>query len=231
VNPTPPLDLLLELVERHAEPTGRDWFRRAASRVDAASDATALLDAVAAASRSLGKAAVEPAEADRTRLRMRGLEWAVAGRGLDEIGRLALLVLASRRLPADACVGMIERGYDDGDNRERQAILRALSLLPDPERFVAVGVEACRSHVQPIFEAMACENPYPAAYFPELNFNQMVLKALFIGVALDRLIGLDGRVTPELCRMAEDYASERRAASRSVPTDIRRLTAGEWSQR
>jgi hypothetical protein len=75
-----------------------------------------------------------------------------------------------------------------------------------------------------VFEAIACENPYPAAHFPELNFNQMVLKALFTGVALERVIGLDGRVTPELARMANDYASERRAAGRSVPADIWRVT-------
>ena len=53
----------------------------------------------------------------------------------------------------------------------------------------------------------------------------MVLKALFVGVAVDRIVGLDGRLTPELARMAADYASERRAAGRSVPSDIARLTS------
>ena len=99
-------------------------------------------------------------------------------------------------------------------------------LLPAPERFLETAVDACRSHIQPLFEAIARENPYPARYFPELNFNQMVLKALFTGVALARVIGCDGRVTSELSRMAADYASERRAAGRSVPPDIGMLTAG-----
>ena len=61
-------------------------------------------------------------------------------------------------------------------------------------------------------------------YFPELNFNQMVLKALFIGSPLARLVGLEERITPELVRMAEDYAAERRAAGRSVPEDIALIT-------
>ena len=47
---------------------------------------------------------------------------------------------------------------------------------------------------------------------PEPNFNQMVLKALFTDVRLERIVGLDGRLTPELSRMAAAYASERRAA-------------------
>ncbi len=111
-----------------------------------------------------------------------------------------------------------------GDGAERQAVLRALPLLPVPERFLEIAVDACRSHIQPLFEAVACENPYPAFYFPELNFNQMVLKALFTGVALARILGLEGRITPELGRMAADYASERRAAGRSVPPDIGQLT-------
>jgi hypothetical protein len=53
-----------------------------------------------------------------------------------------------------------------------------------------------------------------------LNYNQMVLKALFIGSPLARLVGLEERITPELVRMAEDYATERQAAGRPVPEDI-----------
>ena len=69
-------------------------------------------------------------------------------------------------------------------------------------------------------EAIACENPYPARYFPELNFNQMVLKALFTGVALARIIGCDGRVTSELSRMAADYASLQPYDVHECPTNI-----------
>ncbi len=82
------------------------------------------------------------------------------------------------------------------------------------------AVDACRTSIQPLFEAIACDNPYPAGHFPELNFNQMVLKALFNGVALSRIVGLQGRLNPEMSRMAGDYAAERRAAGRAVPADI-----------
>jgi hypothetical protein len=89
---------------------------------------------------------------------------------------------------------------------------------------MTTAVEACRTNAQVIFEAIACDNPYPFRYFPELNFNQMVLKALFIGSPLARVIGLEERITSELIRMAEDYASERRAAGRPVPEDITLIT-------
>ena len=68
--------------------------------------------------------------------------------------------------------------------------------------------------------AIACENPFPAAYFPETSFNHMVLKAVFTEVALARILGLATRRSPELARMATDYASERTAAGRSVPADL-----------
>ena len=76
------------------------------------------------------------------------------------------------------------------------------------------------SHILPLFEAVACENPYPARYFPKRNFNQVILKALFTGVPLSRVVGLSSRLNAELSRMAGDYASERRAAGRTVPSDI-----------
>ena len=75
-------------------------------------------------------------------------------------------------------------------------MLKALPLLPEPERFEALAVEACRSNVLTVFEAIACENPYPQRYFVELPWNQMVLKAAFNGVALTRIVGLDERLEP-----------------------------------
>jgi hypothetical protein len=79
--------------------------------------------------------------------------------------------------------------------------------------------------VQSVFEAIACENPYPARFFPDLNFNQLVLKAFFTGIAVRRIVGLGARNSPELVRMANAYASERRAAGRSVPDDLSLVTA------
>jgi len=48
----------------------------------------------------------------------------------------------------------------------------------------------------------------------------MVLKAMFNGVPLSRIIGLESRLNSELTRMALDYAAERRAAGRAVPADL-----------
>ena len=103
---------------------------------------------------------------------------------------------------------------------EQQSWLRAIALWPEAKAFLPQAIDACRTNIIPVFEALACENPYPAAHFPERNFNQMVLKAMFNTIALARIVGRPARLNPELSRMARDYAAERTAAGRTVPADI-----------
>jgi hypothetical protein len=71
-----------------------------------------------------------------------------------------------------------------------------------------------------VFEAVAHRNPYPAERFGEDAWNQMVLKALFIGAALAPVQGLERRANPALARMLRDYARERRAAGRPVSPEL-----------
>lgn len=222
--------VLRELVERRTEPPAREWFARTSAAVGAEPDRGALLEAFTAATRRLGRARLAPTEEEIGRLAEVGASWPIGTWGVDELGRVALLVAVAAQWSEAELEALVEECYRQGDGAERQAILRALPLLPASERFLGIAVDACRSHIQPLFEAIACENPYPALHFPELNFNQMVLKALFTGVPLQRILGMEGRVTPELCRMAADYASERRAAGRSVPPDIGRLTGESGDQ-
>ncbi len=148
------------------------------------------------------------------------------GRALHDLGRTGLLLSVAECLPSDEQPEFIDGLYARGDNAEREALLHALPILPEPERFLATAVEACRSNVQTVFEAIACENPYPVRYFPELPFNQMVMKAIFIAVPLGRIEGLATRIGPVLVRMAKDCVRERTAAGRPVPEDIQLILSG-----
>jgi hypothetical protein len=140
---------------------------------------------------------------------------------LEDAGRLLLLLGRYAAVPgAEANHALALECYEQGAAREQQSWLRTVAVLPDPERFLPTAIDACRTSIVPLFEAVACENVYPAKHFPALNFNQMVLKALFNGIALNRIIGLQARLNSELSRMARDYAAERRAAGRSIPPDI-----------
>lgn len=207
------LPVLDRVLARTVSAVGRLW--QPASPDDPA-------DVFAAAPRHLGRSAVQLTADEAEQLQTAGLchgPWEA-----DELGRIAILARAAGVLDDAGLAALVEDCYRRGDTRERLAVLRALPLLAPADWAIEIGADACRSSVQPIFEAIACENPFPAWRFPDLNFNQMVLKILFTDVRLARIVGLDARLTPELARMAAAYASERRAAGRSVPPDIHRLT-------
>ena len=215
--------VLFKLILPRCPDTAWDWLDRAIAQLEAPLDRNRFGAAYAGARRRLGGTPVTIDAEEESTLQNEGLP-SLEGHSLDEACRIALLLRAFECLPPEQQAPFINEVYLRGDNHERQALLRALNFLPVPERFVATAVEACRTNAQVIFEAIACDNPYPVRYFPELHFNQMVLKALFIGSSLARVMGLEERITPELVRMAEDYAAERRAAGRSVPEDIALIT-------
>jgi hypothetical protein len=137
-----------------------------------------------------------------------------------DVARLSLLLDRSRDTAPEDFLRDASACYEQGDASEQRSWCRGVSLLPAPERFLPLMIDACRTNILPLFESIACENPFPARHFPERNFNQLVLKALFNGIALERIVALQSRFNAELARMADDYVTEREKAGRSVPPDI-----------
>lgn len=209
----------LGLVSRRATPQAGRWFEQRCAAIDAESFASAY----AGAGRRLGDARVH-VDADEAPSLAAAALVVPEGWPLRDVGRSALLQLVARRFEPQEMAQLVDELYRTGDNAEREALLKTLVMLPEPAGYLETAVDACRSHVQSVFEALACNNPYPARHFPEQAFNQLVLKAFFTGVGVDRIVGLAGRRSEELCRMANDYASERRAAGRPVPPDLGLVT-------
>lgn len=215
-------DRLLSALRESLDGPGRQWLDQALGRA-AHGSLDDLLTVYTAASRRIGNNPLSgPGSPPSGDMVLDGWTKEDAARALFLIVR-AESSASTFKDDAVAC-------YEMGDAREQQGWLRAIRVLPGPERFLPYAVDACRSSILPVFEAVACENPYPSRHFPELNFNQMVLKALFSGVALSRIVGLSGRHNAELTRMASDYAAERRAAGRSVPSDIGMAMQGQGPQ-
>ena len=141
----------------------------------------------------------------------------------DTLARVAFAVGLSDTFGPVDLADVVTTLYRTGSVREQIALLRALPFLPAPETLVPLAREASRTNDVAVFSALACESSYPAAHLPDAAFDQLVLKALFIGVPLDRIVAIETRITPELQRMVADFASERRAAGRPVPADVPRL--------
>jgi hypothetical protein len=189
------------------------WFDRALAAAEQPLG-IAFRAALASTPRRLGPAAETRALPDTDSASSLPGHWTLV-----DVVRLALLLRALERTPQGEHASTVLRLFESGEIGEQVSLLRTLPLLPEPARFVHTGLEACRTNAKAVFEAIVCENPYPAAHFPERGFNQAVLKAMFIDVSVRRIEGLSSRITPELRRMVVDFASERRAAGRHVSED------------
>src|SRR5581483_13366 len=184
------------------------------------SDIDAFCATYTSAARKIGRGALSLTEIEHGRLQVLVRDvvfdrWTVA-----DAARALLLLTAAESIDADAFQALATACLDRGDAREQESWMRSVPLLPAAERFLPLVIDACRTNVVPLFEAIACDNPYPAEHFPDRNFNQLVLKALFNNIPIARIVGLRRRMNAELSRMASDYAAERRRAGRPVPADI-----------
>ncbi len=213
-------ELLTAVLKARASPQGWEWLEKGLAATRPPVHVNTLLGYFAGAGRRVGKLALALSEEEAGRAGSLDAELPLHNWGADEAARALMLLTLAERVSADDFVSLALECYRKGDSREQQSWLRALSLLPGCERFRDTAIDACRTNIIPLFESIACENPYPLRHFPELNFNQMVLKALFNGIAISRFVGLEQRLNDDLSRMADDYVNEREAAGRSVPTDI-----------
>jgi hypothetical protein len=211
-------------VLRSADSKIGDWFNARLAVLTDGYDREVFLAAYAGAGRRLRAFAVDADSDDLSAARALGVgslsEW-----GLDRFARCVMLSVAVEAAAGDERAGIVDEVFRVGDNAEREALLAGLLLLSEPGQFLSTAVEACRSNVETVFSALACENAYPSVYFPDANFNQMVMKAVFIGIPLVRVVGLVDRRNDELARMARNYASERSAAGRFVSDDLELIAA------
>ena len=208
-------DLLLRWVRRDGDAGGRDWLDTAL-RKTAAGDERAALLAFGMAPRKTGRRALDLTDEDRHAADAARTGWRPAGWTVDQAAR-TLLVL---HVPDAERSRLLDRLCRTAAVQEAVALHAALPVLPDPESHVARAAEGIRSNIAPVFCAVAHRNPYPADRLAEPAWNQMVLKALFIGVALDPVVGLDRRANPRLAAMLCEYAHERWAAGRPVAGEL-----------
>ena len=102
------------------------------------------------------------------------------------------------------------------DTSELETFLKYLILLPNPEAYKQTAVEALRTNIATIFDAISLNNPYPAKYFNDQQWNQMFLKAAFMERDLSQIESVDERANADLTRIISDYAHERWAAGRKI---------------
>lgn len=113
--------------------------------------------------------------------------------------------------------------FEMADTMELIALYRSLPFMPDPEKHLLRAEEGTRSNAPEVFNAIFLRNPYPAEYFSDIQWNNGVLKAAFIGSPFSNIHGLERRRNSALEASLSNYLKERKAANRAVPKDLIRF--------
>jgi hypothetical protein len=215
---TTPARLLQSWLRRQLPGEAADWLEgQAAALADAQTD-RALFLAISMVHRRIGKADLSLSPADVAAAEAARAGWRPAGWSLDQAARIFLLLI-DRGAPA-RFAERLEQLFVTADVGELIAFYRGLPLYPEQSRYVERAAEGVRTNMKAVFEAVAHNNPYPVEQFSEHRWNQMLVKALFIGSALHPIQGLERRWNPDLTRMLCDYAHERWAAGRPVSYEL-----------
>lgn len=205
-------------LERLLSDERMQWLQSAIGGIKASQDVVNdLLKFSAGARRVLGQDKL--ARGAKTEIVGDGVALPISHWTTADAGR-ALLILQAL-LSASELSDLIVRSYfEQGDESEIAIIVRVVNLLENAERYKFYVREVGRTNSKPLYAALAQHNPYPARFYDDHEFNQLVLKALFIGIGIDTVIGLRDRANAELSKMCEDYIDERLAAGRTIPPDI-----------
>ena len=196
-------------------PEGMQWLDVEADRACTNTDDRRLAIALGLVTRKLGRKALSLgaagiAEADTLRAGWQPQWWST-----DDAARV-LLLLSTYRGDDPAFAERTDRLCTTAEITEHVSILRGFAVFPAPLLLLERAREGVRSSMQPVFEAIACLNPYPLNYFEQGAWNQMVVKCVFVGASIDAISGLQERRNAELVQMLADLVAERRAAGRAV---------------
>jgi hypothetical protein len=219
------LALLRRWLARALAPDACAWLDQEIARQQAGADERKLVIALGLAGRKLGRAmlALAPGDADVAqdlRDAWQPQHWAV-----DEAARVALL-LAAHHGDDRAFAARLERLCVTAEITEHVSYMKGLAILPAGASLIGRAREGVRSSIAPLFEAIACRNPYPRDHFDTDGWNQMVVKCVFGGTPIGGVVGLHERRNAELIVMLRDLVAERHAASRPLPREVHDFIAG-----
>jgi hypothetical protein len=219
VSPQNVRELLGTLLAPRESEAGWRWLQDAAAEIERGVDPVRFGGLLSLASRYARRGPLAPTRAEIVQADEVCTGWSPERWTHLEAAR-AWLVLSRPDLDRPSAVEALEECFAYADVGELCALYKTIAFLPGPERFRWRMGEGCRSSMRAVYEAAACDGPYPVKHFDDLAWRQLVIKALFVEAPLWRVHGLDTRLSEELARMALDLADERRSAHRPVQHEL-----------
>ncbi|SFT77142.1 hypothetical protein SAMN04489724_2134 [Algoriphagus locisalis] len=214
---------LTQLLEKSSNQKGLDWLEKQVEKIAFNRTPSTFFLAFSQASRFFKKdkltiSADSKEQANELVVGFQPEHW-------DELQTARTVLMLSYPQEKEAWFVAMNQLFETADMHEHQALFAALPLMPFQEDLIPRAIDGLRTNISLVFDAIALNNPFPAKYFPEANWNQLVLKAIFMQRPLYRIQGLEARRNPALAAIARDFAHERWAAGRDVMPEIWRLVA------
>lgn len=205
---------LYQILENSSEKTALDWLNLQAEKIHSEGSPTKFFLAFSQASRYFKKLPISLSEDQKQKASELVAGFDPSHWDLLQTARTILLL----QFPQEktAWFMAINQLFETSDMNEHQALFAALPLMPFQEDLIPRAIDGLRMNISTIFDAIALNNPFPAKYFPENNWNQMVIKAIFLQRPLYRIQGIAERNNLALAKIASDLAHERWAAGRQV---------------
>lgn len=220
----PPFQLLVQWLRQRLDGDQTAWLDEHIAHMQEGPRQALLFKAFNLVGRRLGKNDLKPTVEETHQATTCLPGWTITTWSVDQCGRLALL-LALPYSDQQQWVQLLDDLCSAADVAELVTIYRGLPLYPFAEAHRARAAEGIRSNMKAVYEAVTHDNPYPAQHLDEDAWNQMVLKALFIGSRLAPIQQLDQRCNQALATMLIDYARERIAAQRPISPELWRCVA------
>lgn len=202
--------LFSEVLTENLSPELWQWLNE---KITSGTDVRQFSIAFVSVPRKTGKANLNLSEAKVIAIREAGAGLDISSWTVDRLSRIWLLAHLDHT-EKEKYFQTIERLFLTAEVNELVALYAALSVLHYPELWGKRCAEGIRSSIGAALNAVACNNPYPAAYLDEPAWNQMILKVIFTDNPLEEIIGIDERVNADLAKTLSDYAHERWAAHR-----------------
>ena len=215
---------LYRLIQENADDRTLNWLTQQQGKIQANDTNRTFYLAFGMAPRFADKRTLSLSETQQQKANRLREGFQPDGWPLSQLLRTYLLLL----LPdnnVSSYVATLTQLLETAEVDEQVAVYAALPLLAHPEALVPLAVNGLRTNITRVFDAIALRNPYPADYLDEAAWNQMILKAIFMGRPLYPVYGADKRANPALARMLVDFAHERWAADRPVTPELWRFVA------
>lgn len=214
---------LTQLLESQANQKGLDWLQKQIERIGTEAIPSKFFLAFSQASRFFNKEKLE-LSSDQ----IQQAEKLVSGfqpHYWDQLQTARTVLMLTYPQEKESWFAAMNQLFETADMSEHQALFGALPLMPFQEELIPRAIDGLRTNISSVFDAIALHNPFPEKYFPEANWNQMVLKAIFMQRPLYKIQGLEERRNSALASIVRDFAHERWAAGREVMPEIWRLVS------